>query len=56
MSDDRDLESERNFRASYYESLGFRPGEKSLSYLEGLIKAETLGKTIPLICYRRTPR
>lgn len=44
MSEDLDLEKP-NFRSSYYVSLGVRAGEQSLiSHLEGLIKAETIGK------------
>ena len=38
-----DGEVEKNFRSSYYGSLGFRAGEKSLGYLKGLLKAEVLG-------------
>ena len=44
MSEEQDLEKP-NFRSSYYVSLGVRAGEQSLiSHLEGLIKAETIGK------------
>ena len=40
-----DGEVEKNFRSSYYGSLGFRAGEKSLGYLKGLLKAEVLGNS-----------
>ena len=43
MSEDLS-DGEKNFRSSYYESLGFRSGEKSLSYLEALLKAEAVGE------------
>ena len=35
----------KNFRSSYYKSLGFKGDEKLLSQLEGLIKADPIGKT-----------
>lgn len=34
---------EKNFRSSYYKSLGFRQEEKSLAQLEGIIKADPIG-------------
>ena len=45
MTSEAESDLAKNFRASYYESLGFRGGEKSLSHLEGLLKAEILGTT-----------
>ena len=45
MTSEAEADLAKNFRASYYESLGFRGGEKSLSHLEGLLKAEVLGTT-----------
>ena len=33
----------KNFRSSYYKSLGFRGEEKNISQLEGLIKADPIG-------------
>ena len=46
MSEEQELEKP-NFRSSYYVSLGVRAGEQSLiSHLEGLIKAEAIGKQI----------
>lgn len=42
MTSEAEADLAKNFRASYYESLGFRGGEKSLSHLEGLLKAEIL--------------
>ena len=44
MAMTEDGEVEKNFRSSYYGSLGFRAGEKSLGYLKGLLKAEVLGR------------
>lgn len=35
---------EKNFRSSYYKSLGFRSEEKNLSQLEGLIRADKIGR------------
>lgn len=57
MSEDQDLEKP-NFRSSYYVSLGVRAGEQSLiSHLEGLIKAETIGKcNLSRDCLARTSR
>ena len=36
-------ESVRNFRTTYYGSLGFRENEKSISQLENHLKAEIIG-------------
>ena len=38
------LPVEKNFRSSYYKSLGFRQDEKNLTQLEGIIKADTIGR------------
>lgn len=35
---------EKNFRSSYYKSLGFRQDEKNLTQLEGIIKADAIGR------------
>lgn len=34
-----------NFRSSYYQTLGFKAGEKSITYLEVLLKTDIYGKT-----------
>lgn len=50
-----DGEVEKNFRSSYYGSLGFRAGEKSLGYLKGLLKAEVLDvEKLKLFCLKHT--
>ncbi len=36
--------SDKNFRSSYYKSLGFKDSEKSLTHLESLLKADVFGK------------
>lgn len=35
---------EKNFRSSYYKSLGFRGEEKNLTQLEALIKADPISR------------
>lgn len=34
----------KNFRTAYYESLGFKEGEKQQIQLESLLKADVIGK------------
>ena len=34
---------DRNFRSSYYQSLGFKDSEKSITHLEALLKADIFG-------------
>ena len=34
----------KNFRTAYYESLGFKEGEKQQSQLEKLLKADVISK------------
>ena len=43
MTEDSAIPVEKNFRSSYYKSLGFREEEKNLTQLEGIIKAEIIG-------------
>lgn len=43
MSEDPET-ADRNFRSAYYKSLGFKEGEKSITHLEMLLKAEIFGK------------
>lgn len=33
----------KNFRSAYYETLGFRENEKSISQLENQLKADVIG-------------
>lgn len=42
---------EKNFRSSYYKSLGFRQEGKNLSQLEGIIKADTIGSELHVYNY-----
>ena len=35
----------KNFRSAYYETLGFRENEKSISQLENQLKADIIGFT-----------
>ena len=37
-------EADKNFRSSYYKSLGFKDEEKSAAQLDVLLKAEIFGK------------
>lgn len=45
MSEEQEASAaaDRNFRSSYYKSLGFRESDKSVSHLEVLLKAEVFG-------------
>lgn len=43
MSDEQEV-ADRNFRSAYYKSLGVKGSEKSVTYLEVLLKAEIFGK------------
>lgn len=36
----------KNFRSTYYESLGFRENEKSISQLENILKLEVIGNGV----------
>lgn len=38
--------SDRNFRSSYYKSLGFKDSEKSITHLEALLRADVFGKNL----------
>ncbi len=46
MTEDSAVPVEKNFRSSYYKSLGFRQDEKTLTQLEGIIKADIIGRSI----------
>jgi hypothetical protein len=37
----------KNFRSTYYESLGFRENEKSVSQLENCLRADVIGENAP---------
>ena len=45
------LPVEKNFRSSYYKSLGFRKEEKNLTQREGIIKADAIGRCRELVKY-----
>ena len=45
MSEEQET-NDRNFRSSYYKSLGVRGSEKSITHLEQLLKAEIFGTQI----------
>ena len=45
-SDEQEQVSDRNFRSSYYKSLGFKDSEKSITNLETLLKADIFGKLL----------
>lgn len=43
MSDEQEA-ADRNFRSTYYKSLGVKASEKSAAHLELLLKAEIFGE------------
>lgn len=50
MSDEQEVVANRNFRSAYYKSLGVKGSEKSVAYLEVLLKADVFGSFI-IPCY-----
>ena len=48
MSEEQEASAaaDRNFRSSYYKSLGFKESDKSVSHLEVLLKAEVFGELL----------
>lgn len=46
VAEDQEV-SDRNFRSSYYKTLGFKDSEKSITHLEALLKADVFGKYHP---------
>jgi len=54
-SDEQDQAPDKNFRSSYYKSLGFKDSEKNITHLEALLKADIFGELFIGVatCYLR---